>query len=279
MTRTHWQRPLALAAGLACALAALGASPAHAAPATHLIVNEVFGGGGNAGAPYANDFVELYNPTGAPLDLTGFKLSYYSAAGNLGNTCTLSGTVGSASYFLVQEAAGANTAAAALPTPDAVCAANMSGTSGSVVLLDASGAVVDLVGYGTATKKESAPAPAASNTTSVSRTGFADTDNNAVDFTAGAPSPMSSATTPPPAPVAQTATIAEIQGTGAATPLAGKLVQTTGVVTASYPTGGFNGFYLQTPGTGGPSRRGRRPTASSSTPAQRRPPRSASATR
>src|SRR6478735_5319789 len=42
--------------------------------------------------------------------------------------------------------------------------------------------------------------------------------------------------------------IAEIQGTGATTPLDGQTVTTQGVVTASYPTGGLNGFYIQTPG-------------------------------
>ncbi|WP_307815985.1 ExeM/NucH family extracellular endonuclease [Myceligenerans indicum] len=45
--------------------------------------------------------------------------------------------------------------------------------------------------------------------------------------------------------------IAEIQGTGDASPLAGETVTTRGVVTAAYPTGGFNGLYLQTGGTGG----------------------------
>ena len=42
--------------------------------------------------------------------------------------------------------------------------------------------------------------------------------------------------------------IAEIQGTGSASPLVNTTVTTQGVVTATYPTGGFNGFYIQTPG-------------------------------
>lgn len=45
--------------------------------------------------------------------------------------------------------------------------------------------------------------------------------------------------------------IAEIQGSGSTSPLSGERVLTHGVVTANYPTGGFNGFYLQTPGSGG----------------------------
>ncbi|WP_083449587.1 ExeM/NucH family extracellular endonuclease [Actinoplanes rectilineatus] len=48
-----------------------------------------------------------------------------------------------------------------------------------------------------------------------------------------------------------TNTIAEVQGTGAATPLAGQTVTVEGVVTADHRTGGYNGFYLQTAGTGG----------------------------
>ncbi len=59
--------------------------------------------------------------------------------------------------------------------------------------------------------------------------------------------PMAPAQAGPAAPVA----IAEIQGPGAASPLAGSRVTTRGIVTANYPTGGFNGFYLQTPGSGG----------------------------
>ena len=45
--------------------------------------------------------------------------------------------------------------------------------------------------------------------------------------------------------------IADIQGTGDSSPLAGTTVTTRGVVTAAYPTGGFSGVYIQTPGTGG----------------------------
>ena len=44
--------------------------------------------------------------------------------------------------------------------------------------------------------------------------------------------------------------IADIQGTGATSPLAGKTVTTEGVVTAVYEEGGKNGFFLQTGGSG-----------------------------
>lgn len=45
--------------------------------------------------------------------------------------------------------------------------------------------------------------------------------------------------------------IADIQGTGDSSPLQGKTVTTRGVITAAYPEGGLNGYYIQTPGTGG----------------------------
>ncbi len=48
-----------------------------------------------------------------------------------------------------------------------------------------------------------------------------------------------------------TNTIAEVQGTGAATPLAGTVVTVEGVVTADERTGGFRGIYIQTQGSGG----------------------------
>lgn len=47
------------------------------------------------------------------------------------------------------------------------------------------------------------------------------------------------------------APIAQIQGESDASPCDGKTVITSGIVTAAYPDGGFNGFVIQTPGTGG----------------------------
>ncbi len=55
----------------------------------------------------------------------------------------------------------------------------------------------------------------------------------------------------PAAAATDTHSIAQIQGTGSASPLVGQTVTTTGVVTAAYPSGGFNGYVIQTPGTGG----------------------------
>ena len=48
-----------------------------------------------------------------------------------------------------------------------------------------------------------------------------------------------------------TRTIEEIQGTGATSPFVGEAVLTSGVVTASWPTGGLDGFTIAAAGSGG----------------------------
>jgi 5'-nucleotidase len=140
--------------------------------------------------------------------------------------------------------------------------------------------VVDLLGYGTSNTFEAAVEPVEGpngTPNSLARTAQVDTDDNAADFATQAtvtPQSSSGAATPTPTPTetasptptpTQTAsptpapepttpsvvTIDAIQGAGATSPMVGQTVTTRGVVTAAYPTGGYNGFYIQTPGTGG----------------------------
>ena len=49
--------------------------------------------GGNPGATYNADFVELYNPTAGPIDLLGTYVGYRSATGAQGGTMALRGTL------------------------------------------------------------------------------------------------------------------------------------------------------------------------------------------
>ncbi len=248
---------------------------------TGLVISEVYGGGGNTNAVYTHDFVELFNPTGSAISVEGMSVQYRSANGTAAQATALTGSVPAGGHYLVQEAQGQN-GTTALPTPDAEGSIAMSGSAGVVYLSTevaphgtATGDVtdddprdtrlVDLVGYGsTAGTFENAsggagPTPAPSNTTSVSRVGGRDSDDNSDDFTAAAPEPESSGaggTDPEPEPEPEPATalsIAEIQGTGFSSGVQGVRVVTTGVVTAAYPTGGVDGLFLQTAGTGGPA--------------------------
>ncbi len=181
-----------------------------------IVISEVYGGGGNSGAPYTHDYIELRNIGGAAASLAGNSIQYASAAGAgfLGANATQltelpDVTLQPGQYFLVQEASQA-AVGVALPTPDLIdpTPINLSGTAGKVAYVTgqttlgcngsagqpcdaaALARIVDLVGYGTtANFFETAQAPAPSNTTSIIRGGTVDTDNNSADFTAGAPDP------------------------------------------------------------------------------------------
>ncbi|GAB3079077.1 ExeM/NucH family extracellular endonuclease [Pedococcus soli] len=251
---------IALTAGVVSVATSAQAAPS---PAAGVVINEVYGGGGNSGAPYKYDFIELANTGSAPVSLAGWSVQYASATGASWATTPLTGTLPVGTTYVVKEAAG--TGGGSDVPADATGTIAMSGTAGKVALVNsttaltgcaatcsASAQVIDFVGYGTTANDYAGTGPtvAPSNTTSVSRNAtHANTANNSADFKAGAPTPTGLETPPPPpAPVEKT--IAEVQGPGATSPLAGETVVVKGVVTAAYPTGGFNGFFLQTQGTG-----------------------------
>ncbi len=172
----------------------------------NIVISQVYGGGGNAGAIFKNDFIELYNAGATSVNLSGWSVQYASATGTSWQTTNLTGTIAPGKYYLVQEAAGANAAATALPTPDASGAIPMSATAGKVALVNVTTAlavvcptgatIVDFVGFGTtANCSETAPTANLSNTTAALRknNGVTDTDNNNLDFTIGAVNPRNSA--------------------------------------------------------------------------------------
>jgi len=47
---------------------------------TTVVISQVFGSGGNAGAPYNADFVELHNVSSVSQSLTGMSIQYASAS-------------------------------------------------------------------------------------------------------------------------------------------------------------------------------------------------------
>lgn len=254
-------------------LLAAFAAPAVLASTSGIVISQVYGGGGNSGATYLNDFIEIFNAGTASVSVNGWSVQYASATGSSWRVTALPNiSVPAGGYLLVQQAAGANTAgtAIALPTPDVTDTAAMSGTAGKVALvssLDAltgsapsSTALIDLVGFGsTASASEgSSPTPAPSNTLAVLRKvgGCTDTDVNSADFETGAPNPRNSASAAnvcdgssgggdggedPNPPTATVAKIYAIQGSGVESPLKDQLISTEGVVTHVISTG----FYLQ----------------------------------
>jgi len=164
---------------------------------THLVISQVYGGGGNSGATYRNDYIELFNPTCSSISVDGWSVQYAGATSSSWAVTNLSGSVAPGKYYLIQEAAGAG-GTKNLPTPDATGSIAMSGSDGKVALVNNTTAlsgtcptgssIIDFVGFGTANCYEGAAAPATSNTNSIFRSnnGCTDTDNNSSDFTASA---------------------------------------------------------------------------------------------
>jgi predicted extracellular nuclease len=189
-------------------LGGLGQPQAHATGSSSVVISQVYGGGGNSGATYTNDYVELFNRSSSPVDVTGWTVQYASAAGSSWQKTALSGTIAPGHYYLVQESQGA-AGTTPLPTPQAVGTIPMSATSGKIALVSDSttivsgvtcpvgGAdVVDFVGFGGTSCSETAPTAGLSNTTAALRAlnGCTDTDNNSSDFAVTGPIPRNSAT-------------------------------------------------------------------------------------
>ena len=195
-----WLARGALAACGLLAMAAQAASP-------DVAISQVYGGGGNTGATYKNDFVELYNRGTTAVSLSGWSVQYTSSAGTTFQVTALSGTIQPGHYYLVQESAGTG-GSTSLPTPDATGSLALSATAGKVALATVSTALTcagncagaanvrDFVGFGSANNFEgSGPTAAPANATAVLRAanGATDTDNNAADFSVGTPNPRNSA--------------------------------------------------------------------------------------
>jgi hypothetical protein len=193
---------------------------AHGA-ATSVVVSQVFAGGGNSGAPFANDFVELVNRGSTAVDVTGWTVQYASAASTSWQSTALTGSIQPGRYYLVQLASSA-AVGAPLPAPDATGTTNLAASGGKVALVRDAAAlscgatpgscsavalVEDLIGYGAASDYEGAgAAPALSNTTAAVRAGAGCTDTNAnsSDFAVAPPtprnasSPAAGCSAPPP---------------------------------------------------------------------------------
>lgn len=184
----------------------------------NIVISQIYGGGGNTGAQFANDYVELFNRGSSPVSLNGWSTQYSGATSSNWLVTPLSNvTLQPGQYYLIQYAGGTS-GGAALPTPDLIAPQvttptgtfipNLSGTTGKIAVVNsttqlpanpcpADATIVDLVGYGdSAACFEGARTPNFSNTTAGFRNGggCADTDNNNTNFTIAAPAPRNTAT-------------------------------------------------------------------------------------
>jgi len=105
------------------------------AASSTIVISQVYGGGGNSGATFKNDFIELFNKGAVAVNVSGWTVQYTSATGTTWTNITaLTGTIQPGHYYLVQEAAGAG-GSVSLPTPDASGGIAMSANAGRWHLL------------------------------------------------------------------------------------------------------------------------------------------------
>lgn len=196
----------ALAAGVT--LAGATAEPLAAVawpPSTGLLVGEVVTGGTSG----SDEFVELYNAAGLPLDLGGLELVYVTSSGaTVTRKATWSGgtLLPSGAHLLVANSAGIYAALA-----DALYSGGFAATGGALVLRPIGGTPLDAVGWGDASsafvERTAAPAPPAGQSIERRPGGLggngSDTNDNGQDFfVERAPAVQNLAAPPVPAPQA-----------------------------------------------------------------------------
>lgn len=192
---------------IVAALAALAlafAPGAHVAQASAsgIVISALNGGGGNLGADFTHDYIELFNAGSTSVDISNWSVQYASSGGDTWQMSVIpaSTTLQAGQYYLIQEAAGSGNGVA-LPTPDLTASPVifMGSTNGKAALFNTnvlfdgsddpttSPNYVDFVGYGSASRYEgTGAAPTLSNSNDGVRasSGCQDTDDNSADFAA-----------------------------------------------------------------------------------------------
>jgi hypothetical protein len=224
---SHSTRRKIAALSTAAALLALclftPAQPAARAQTTSgspdLVISQLYTRGGEAGALFQNDYVEIFNRGSSSVDLSGWGLNLRINDGTVASTVlvrfgsNISLPVAPGRYALVKLSGGTE----GQPLPATLfdlslspVPLNLGGAGGEVALLRPGGSVpllgcppaqsagvADYVGYGTGvTCSEGSAAPAPSPTTALVRLGggCVDVDNNLLDFRLGVPNPRSFST-------------------------------------------------------------------------------------
>jgi hypothetical protein len=202
----------AVAASLLCALAwpVEGTRAQDTTGSPDIVISQVYTRGGEAGAAFQNDFIELFNRGTASVNINGYSFQVTSTTGSSTTATSVSFvstrniTVEPGQYFLFKLAGGANGQPLPVSENLSIQTLNLGSTSGKIAIVRnsdlASGEcpvgqdadIADYVGYGPANCFEGvgpASAPTLTNAVYRKNDGCTDTDNNAADFNAAAPNP------------------------------------------------------------------------------------------
>lgn len=130
--------------------------------ASHVVISEIQLSGGTGLS--TSEFVELYNPTGSPVDLTNWKVSKKNAANTVEDflVSNLGGTIPAHGYFLIGSDTYQSSATVSADATYATDSATLTDDN-TIVIYDNSDVIVDKVGLGSATDFEvdAEPNPAA----------------------------------------------------------------------------------------------------------------------
>jgi Calx-beta domain len=183
---------------------------AQAVADSNIVISQIYTRGGEPGAIYQNDFIELYNRGNSIVDINGWTLHIATVEGSFASDFGVHFTSSSSIpifpgmhmlFTFTTGGANGQPLNGDFPLPFV----SLGSTSGRIILLgkdktlpagcpaspDPTGAVVDYVGYGTATCFEGAVAPVPAATKSLTRIngGCTDTNNNLADFSFADPNP------------------------------------------------------------------------------------------
>src|SRR5207249_982486 len=78
--RLRFATTIALLAVLALALSSRQVVRPVQAVSSAIVISQVYGGGGNTGATYTNDFIEIFNRGASSVSLNGWAVQYASAS-------------------------------------------------------------------------------------------------------------------------------------------------------------------------------------------------------
>lgn len=208
----------------------------------HLMISQFQTGGGTAN----DEFIEIHNSGPNPIDLNGYSLVYRSATGS--NDVLFIGwssatVVPSGGYYLVASSQYDGTVTPDITYTPSVCQCAMGAAGGGLAIRQGApniGAVIDSVGWGTATNVfvETAvtPAPAVNNSQFRLNSGCQDTDNNSSDFGGLIPSsPRNSSTAPFVCSGGGTTLFAAMSANPSAVSPGGNILFTVTVIPATNP--------------------------------------------
>ena len=140
--------------------------------ANHLVIAELYGGGGDQGSYWTNDYIVIYNPTTSTINLSTWSVQYAKFNGNVWEGTNLSGSIEPDGYYIIQEGGGVWGVVPLPFIPNVIGNIDLDKNKGKVALVNSQNVltvsnplddpnVIDFIGYGNGTNAFEGSGPAA----------------------------------------------------------------------------------------------------------------------